>query len=110
MFCPTCGRESGTSGAPTCAACGAAIPDGFGERHQRSLFRGTLWALVVVLGLVWFVRIVVGRLGPDDLTPFPTVLTWIGLFTVVLTFILARRRRTRARLAAAKPNQETRLQ
>lgn len=110
MFCPTCGRDSGSSGASTCPACGAAIPDRVEERYQRSLFRGTLWALVVVLSLVWFVRIVVGRLGPDDLTPFPTVLTWIGLFTVVLTFILARRRRTRARLAAPKPNPDSRLQ
>ena len=110
MFCPTCGRDGGTIGARTRPACGGGIPDGLEERHQRALFRGTLWALVVVLSLVWLVRFVVGRIGPDDLTPFPAALTWIGLFTVLLAFILARRRRSLARLAAARRDQGHRAQ
>jgi hypothetical protein len=82
------------------------VPDGLEARYQRALFRGTLAALVIILGLLWFVRIAVGRIGPEEFTPVVAVLTWIAALTVFLAFVFARRRRVLAGGAGARRGNE----
>lgn len=110
MYCPRCGEEN-PGAATACQACtfdltvvrglldaeAVAAPAFDRERrYLRSLVRGSRWTVVVVLGVLWALRFLVGEITAENFTPALIALTWIAIFILLLNVGLARRERAAA--------------
>lgn len=107
MYCPKCGAQH-VDPPRSCPSCRcdlarvnallareadtveAAVIE---KRYLRRLLYGAVYALAVVLAILWIVRFAVGEITTEDFTPFVGVLSWIGVFIFLLNLGFARRRK-----------------
>ncbi len=107
MYCPTCGTQSPEQ-TRFCRACGAnlhvvsealsgKLPDPreveIEQAYQKSLFRGAIFVLVLVLTILTIVKFAVGVIDQDAFGPFVLILSWIAAALLFFKIMVARYRR-----------------